>query len=305
MVLILPRPAIPMITGVHYIDLFRFMFPDSEIAKQFSCSASKRLYLAAFGIAPCLSFRLLAKVKTCDEYVFLFDESLNKPLQEKQLDVLVRIWNSDTISYRYLDFYFLGHARSEDLYEPIRSYCDKIGVQRVLQLSMDGHNVNWKLFKNLSNDIEETNKHTLNIRSCGLYILHNAYKSGVSSCNWDVENILCSLHRLFKDTPARREDFVHITGSTQFSLKYCPNCWLENVPVIDRVIKIWPNVQKYVAAVEAKKIPKPQNLSFAAIQQASKDLLLITKLNICLSIAKLCQVFNQVSNGCSYDPIFM
>ena len=273
-------------------SLFRLMFPDSAIAKQFSCSASTMAYLAAFGIAPCLSSRLLAKLKTCDEYVLMFDESLNKPLQEKQLDILVRFWNSDTISSRYFDSYFLGHARSEDLYEPIRSCCDKIGVQRILQLSMDGPNVNWKLFRNVSNDIEEeTNKQMLNIGSCGLYIMHNANKSGVNSCTWDVENILCSLHRLFKDTPARQEDFVQITVSTEFPLKYCPNRWLENAPVIDRVIKIWPNVQKYVAAVEAKKTPKPQTISFASVQQASKDLLFISKLNICLLIAKVCQEF--------------
>ena len=143
-------------------DLFPLMFPDSAIAKQFSCSASKMAYLAAFGIAPCLSSRLLAKLKTFDEYVLLFDESLNKPLQEKQLDILVRFWNNDTISSRYFDSYFLGHARSEDLYEPIRSCCDKIGVQKILQLSMDGPNVNWKLFRNVSNDIEEeTNKQML------------------------------------------------------------------------------------------------------------------------------------------------
>ena len=223
--------------------------------------------------------------------MLLFDESLSKPLQEKQLDILVRFWNSDTILSRYFDSYFLGHARSEDLYEPIRSRCDKIGVQRILQLSMDGPNVNWKLFRNVSNDIEEeTNKQMLNIGSCGLHILHNAYKSGVNSCSWDVENILYSLHRLF-DTPARREDFAQITGTSEFPLKYCPNRWLENVPVIDRVIKIWPNVQKYVAAVEAKKTPKSQTVSFASVQQTSKDLLFISKLNICLSIAKVAKSF--------------
>ena len=52
---------------------------DSDIAKRVCCSATKISYLAAFGIAPCLPSRLATKVKSCDDYVLLFDESLHKP----------------------------------------------------------------------------------------------------------------------------------------------------------------------------------------------------------------------------------
>ena len=115
---------------------------DSDIAKQVSCSATRISYLAAFGVAPCLPSRLVAKVKSCDDYVLLFDESLHKPLQEKQLDVLLRYWDGDIIASRYFDSHFIWHATAEDLYEPIRSYVDTFGMQKLLQLSMDGLNVN-------------------------------------------------------------------------------------------------------------------------------------------------------------------
>jgi len=50
-------------------DIFQLMFPDSVIAKQFSCDPSKMSYLAVFGVASCLSSRLFPKVKSCKEYV--------------------------------------------------------------------------------------------------------------------------------------------------------------------------------------------------------------------------------------------
>ena len=157
---------------------------------------------------------------------------------------------------------------------------------------MDGPNVNWKLFRNLAKDIEDqTDRQLLNIGSCALHILHNAYKIGINSCLWDVEEVLYALHWLFKDTPARREEFCLVTGSTKFPLNYCKNRWLENVPVIERTIQIWPSIQQYVEAVHANKTLRPKNKSFTTVEHATKDLLFITKLNICLSIAQICQEF--------------
>ena len=39
---------------------------------------------------------------------------------------------------------------------------------------------------------------------------------------------------LFKDAPARREDFVTISGSTLMPLKCVAHRWLENVPVFTK-----------------------------------------------------------------------
>ena len=69
--------------------LLRSMFPDSEVAKNFSCSESKARYVATFGLAPYLLELLLDKVKD-DCFVLLFDESLNKKVQQKQLDIYLR-----------------------------------------------------------------------------------------------------------------------------------------------------------------------------------------------------------------------
>ena len=67
--------------------LLQSMFPDSEVAKNFSCSESKARYMATFGLAPYLLELLMEKVKD-DCFVLLFDESLNKKSATKAVRYL-------------------------------------------------------------------------------------------------------------------------------------------------------------------------------------------------------------------------
>lgn len=86
---------------------------------------------------------------------------------------------------------------------------------------------------------------TPQLGSCGLHIMHNAFKAGSSATTWDTEHILNSLFWLFMDSPARRDDYTKVTGSTVFPLRYCQHRWLVNVTVLERAITIWPQIQTY------------------------------------------------------------
>jgi hypothetical protein len=65
-------------------SVFSKMFPDSNIAQSVTISETKSMYLACFGIAPYLTRLLESKVQGTD-FVLMFDESLNKELQKKQM----------------------------------------------------------------------------------------------------------------------------------------------------------------------------------------------------------------------------
>ena len=119
------------------------------------------------------------------------------------------------MSSRFYTSEFLGHADADCLHEKLLDCCTAIGKPSLLQMSMDGPNVNYKTYELLSTSIEEeTKKKMLNIESCGLHIIHNAFLSGSMETNWEVGQTLSSLYWLFKDSPARRQDFVSITGSS-------------------------------------------------------------------------------------------
>ena len=116
-------------------------FPDSAIARRATCGQTKSMYLTCYGLAPFYK-QLTAKKVRGTEYVLLFDESLNKKLQKKQLDFLVRFWDGGRVSTRYLDSCFLGHATANDMMKAFESKIPTYGLKNLVQLSMDGQNVN-------------------------------------------------------------------------------------------------------------------------------------------------------------------
>lgn len=72
-------------------ELFKSMFPDSDIAKTFACGGDKTSYVTKFGLAEHIKRDLVSKVNN-GPFVLMFDESLNQTTKTKQLDLHVRFW---------------------------------------------------------------------------------------------------------------------------------------------------------------------------------------------------------------------
>lgn len=230
-------------------SLFKDMFPDSEIAKRFSCGPTKCAYLVCFGLSPYYTSLLNDIISKCNYFTISYDESLNKSLQSKQLDVHIRFWNESTnlVNTRYLTSVFLGHSTAEDILESFHKAVSKLQLSKMLQISMDGPAVNWKTFNLIQQEMKtEFNKELLDLGSGGLHIVNNAFKNGCKASEWDIDTLLSSLYWLFKDSPARRDDILKISSSQKLPLKFCHHRWLENVLAAERAIEIWADVKKYV-----------------------------------------------------------
>ena len=106
------------------------MFPDSALARNFACGATKSRYMITFGLAPYFLDALKDKVKLSSDYVLLFDESLNKKNKMKQMDFHVRFWNENIVQTRYITSEFLGHAASYHLESKIEDVLNKNGFAR-------------------------------------------------------------------------------------------------------------------------------------------------------------------------------
>lgn len=130
----------------------------------------------------------------------MFDESLNKALQLKQRDLHVRIWDGGEVKTRYVGSEFLGHATAQDIVDRMQTILSETEMKNLVQLSMDEPNVNWEVFDLLQSDLVQINKSLLNIMSCGLHTLHNAFRDGYKASGWEVDHTLCSLYWLFKNS---------------------------------------------------------------------------------------------------------
>lgn len=111
-------------------------------------------------------------------FVIGFDESLNKVEQKQQMDISIRYWDeqSQQVSTRYLTSIFLNHTTAEDLKEALKGALSNLGWKKMLQLSMDGPNVNFKtlrLLKEKEHDVDSPQ--LLDLGSCGLHTVHCAF----------------------------------------------------------------------------------------------------------------------------------
>ena len=189
-------------------NLFRDIFP-CQNSKLFQLGPSKLKYITNFGIAPYFKSVLLERIKESSCSVISYNESLNKKTQSSEMDLLVRYFDEkeERVKTRYLDSEFLGHGASIDIKRNFDETVKDLNPNKLIQIGMDGPNVNLKLLKMIQTERSENEQHQLiDIGSCGLHTIHNSFKTGAQSIDWELKKTLKGSYQVFHDTPARRED---------------------------------------------------------------------------------------------------
>ncbi|XP_063243684.1 uncharacterized protein LOC134542976 [Bacillus rossius redtenbacheri] len=264
------------------VQVFKAMFSDSSIAMNMRLQRTKISYTIVYGLAPYFHKELLQEISQCDFFVISFDESLNKIAQKEQMDIVIRFWSKskDTVSTHYFTSVFLGHTTAADLIRSFKEAVSELDLRKLMQLSMDGPNVNIKFLADLKADLNrDPSDHVImEIGLCGLHTLHNAFKVGMNSCEWKIFHFLHAIYNFFKDRPARRSDYTMFSGSTKFPVKFCNVRWLQNFEVAQRALEIIPNLKKYVEGVKENKKEPVMSGSYAAMVGGIRDKLMPAKL---------------------------
>ena len=119
----------------------------------------------------------------------------------------------------------------------------------------------------------------LNVGSCGLHV-HAALCAGCQATHWKIDGLLRALWCLFHDSPVRRD------------LKFCATKWIKDDRVAERTLEIWPNVEKYIQQMlKEPKSKQPTSASFSTIENATKDVLVLAKLQVFVYITKVLKLF--------------
>lgn len=270
-------------------ELFTNMFTDSEIAKKCTLGRTKMSYIICYGLAPFFQQSLQKSVSN-KKFVVCFDEALNRISQKCQMDLIIRYWCDSTnrVSTRYWNSVFLRRTTAQELFENFKEVLSSLDIQLLLQISMDGPNVNLKFLKNVKELLSESDCKILDLGTCGLHIIHGALQHGHKSTAWKVDVVLRAMYGIFKDSPARRANFMEITGSSEFPLKFCSVRWVENVNVCERALKVFDNVKKYI---EFSKKALPGSATCENIVNACQDKLILAKISFFSYIANILQPF--------------
>ena len=97
------------------------MFSGSEIASKMELGKDKLKYVVNYGIAPSFAEGLKQQVGESEWLAICYDESMNKVIQESEMDLVLRFWDTckNKAPVRYWDSMFLGHATAADLLKKI------------------------------------------------------------------------------------------------------------------------------------------------------------------------------------------
>ena len=146
------------------------------------------------------------------------------------MDTHIRFFDDgrNTVYPRYFTSAFLGHTNTAaKMVDVFVEKCGTMNLLNMIQLSMEGPNVNGSFYQKLMAEVyDDRSRKLIDIGSCGLHVVHNAFRAGFGTTGCDLKSFLWALHRIFHETPARREYFTAVTGTTVFPMKFCMHQWV-------------------------------------------------------------------------------
>jgi hypothetical protein len=159
---------------------------------------------------------------------------------------------------------------------------------------MDGPNVNWKVLALLKQEVwkkPDGSPLFLELGSCGLHIVHGSIGTAHSKVGWNLHKIFSAAWYLMKDCSARRREYVNVTKSKIFPLKFCHIRWVENVVVANRFLLVLQPLAVFLEKTESIKDHMKSLSSYSTLQSAIKDPILRAKVKFFISVSQEVEPF--------------
>jgi hypothetical protein len=101
------------------------------------------------------------ELKEISDFTLLFDETLNRTNQKKQMDIHIRYLDAhdNQVVTQYLTSVFMGHATAANIFESFQEAVQKLELKKLLQISMDGPAVNWSFYDRLQSEFKKRIQH--------------------------------------------------------------------------------------------------------------------------------------------------
>ena len=167
--------------------------------------------------------------------------------------------NKQEVVRSFIGSNFMGHASAENTFASLKEvHKDLDLVHNLVQVSMDGPNVNWKTVEIIEDHRKIHNPNCPNlivIGSFGLHVVHGACGAGQNATDWSLDKFLKAIYSIFKMARARCEDYLvgndlnesHKSKNVSylFVQKICGHRCLENGAALKRAIEINQNLKVY------------------------------------------------------------
>ncbi|XP_070379490.1 uncharacterized protein [Dermacentor albipictus] len=237
-------------------DLYPKMFPDSEIAKKFSCKRSKTSYIVSDGLGSYFKKLVVDELNKADVfYSIAIDETPIPEQRCQQLDVVVRYFSdkAQQVVVEHLQSYRLGSATAEILAGEIQKAMMDLPQKNFICFFTDGPNV----MKSLKKKMQEAYPNIIDLGECCLHKVHNSFARGLNAFGSDIEGVVIDVYYFFKNSAvqsaAMKAEQVTLGLPETVFLRHVSSRWLTLGPAVDRLIEQYPAVKKVLLSDTSRR----------------------------------------------------
>ncbi len=231
---------IAFLASDHATKLFHNMFPDSEIAKKFSCGRTKTTAIIKEALAP----HFLKKATNCMSYPFslMMDESNDK--NNKSCIILVRVFDSDLrdVATRFLDMPVVNIGNARNLFDALKSSLNNNGLDfsKTMAFMSDTTNV----LKGNRSGVQKLikNEHPILYDvGCICHLADLVVKAGMQTLPLNIDELFVDIFYFFHHSSKRKQLYADLwcslfTTEPEVILKHCTTRWLSLLRCVNRYI---------------------------------------------------------------------
>lgn len=204
--------AIPFQASDHATKLFHRMFPDSEVAKKFSCGHTKTAAIIKEALGPHYLKKALADMSNF--FSILMDESNNKT--NKSSIILVRLLDTDEgdIHTRFLDMPIVNIGTAQNLFKALKESLSSKGLDfgKCIAFISDTTNVMKGVRSGVQKLIKKECPNLLNV-GCICHLVDLTIKEGMMTLPVDIDELFIDVFYYFFHSSKRKEEFCDLWRS--------------------------------------------------------------------------------------------
>lgn len=226
---------------------------------KFTCSRTKAEAIVVKVLSPLAMKHLKDELENVNFVSIFIDASNHKEV--KLFPILVRYFlPSSGIQVKLLEFKDLSGETSALQHQYIMETLESHQLsQKLIAFCADNANTNFggaerKGKNNIYCKLNETLSHKVLGLGCAAHIVHNAIQSAAECLPLDIESVVHKIYMYFYIYTVRVTalqefcDFVSI--EYQKLLSYSKTRWLDMMPAIERIIKMFPGLKSYFLSLD-------------------------------------------------------
>ena len=245
---------IPLAVSDHAGPLFRKMFPDSTIAKKYSCARTKTTAVLNGAMAPDMILSLVDLMKA-EPFSVNVDGSNDNDLL-KMYPLCVRIFdiNRGRVCLRFLDMCATSVSTADGIFTKLDETLTKHGLDwsRCVGFSVDNTNVNVGKRNSIMTRVLQINE-SVYFMGCPCHIIHNcashSSKAFAKALKFDVGDLAVDVFFWFDYSTKRKNLLAEFCQFCDIEyrkiIKYMSVRWLNLETVVERLLKQYVALKSY------------------------------------------------------------